>query len=166
MTCALAGALWSCKAPVDHKAALMANEWQLKEMRLESGTVALPARVPTIVFADSNRVSGFSGCNRFAGTYALKGETISLGKLVTTHMFCMDNMAFEQQFQDFLSVVTRYSVVNGELTLRDKGGEQRLVFVPKVALEEKLSWEKGADDDAAVLPAGEDEGAVLPAGEE
>ncbi|MDR1414560.1 MAG: META domain-containing protein [Odoribacteraceae bacterium] len=130
MTCALAGALSSCKPTVDHSAALKAHEWQLKEMMTADGNVLLPSRVPTIVFTDSSRVGGFSGCNRFMGKYELKGEKLMLSKLATTHMMCMENMDFERKFQKALSEVKRLALQPGELKLLDESGTQTLVFIP------------------------------------
>ncbi|MDR2131265.1 MAG: META domain-containing protein [Odoribacteraceae bacterium] len=130
VTCALAGASWGCKAPVDYTAALMANEWQLKELVNDTDTVVLPARVPTLVFADSGRVSGFSGCNRFTGKYTVKGETITFSRVVTTHMMCVESMAFEQLFQRLLPGLAHVAVRAGELTLSDEKGKARLLFVP------------------------------------
>lgn len=128
--CALAGALDGCKSPVDHRAALVANEWQLKEMTNEKGEVSLPTRLPTLSFVDSSRVSGFSGCNRFSGKYELKGENITFGHVVATRMMCLESMEFEQQFQLFLSAVTRLSLHDNELVLHEEKGETRAVFVP------------------------------------
>ncbi|MDR1273779.1 MAG: META domain-containing protein [Odoribacteraceae bacterium] len=134
MACALAGAAWGCETPVD-AVALRANEWQLREMTTEKGTVTLPERVPTILFADSSRVSGFSGCNRFTGKYKLSGGRLSLSPLITTRMLCTGGMDFEQQFQRLLAEAKRISLLDGELTIGDGKGKLSLVFVPRQAAE-------------------------------
>jgi heat shock protein HslJ len=71
--------------PVDPAEGLAGTGWDLVEM----GTTADFARiVPTIEFSADGRVSGFAGCNTFSGTFALDGETITLGPLATTEMAC------------------------------------------------------------------------------
>ncbi len=49
-----------------------------------------PEDKPTIEFdTDSGRVSGFSGCNRYNGTFELNGPQLKIGdNLAMTRMFC------------------------------------------------------------------------------
>jgi heat shock protein HslJ len=49
------------------------------------------ASLPTLVFSTATGqrlASGFAGCNRFAGPYALKNGKLSFGPLVATRMAC------------------------------------------------------------------------------
>jgi heat shock protein HslJ len=147
MTCALAGAAWGCKTPVD-AVALKANEWQLKEITTENGPETLPGRVPTIFFADSNRVSGFAGCNRFLSRYELRGQKLSLAPLVTTQMLCAGSMDFERQFLRLLAGTKYLSLFDGELTLRDGTKKLSLVFIPKQAA--------GTPPETGASPAGDE----------
>lgn len=41
---------------------------------------------PTIAFGDDDRVSGHTGVNRFSGSYALAGDTLTVGPLAMTRM--------------------------------------------------------------------------------
>lgn len=47
----------------------------------------------TLVFSTASgarRANGFAGCNRFAGSYALKNGALSFGPLTATRMACAD----------------------------------------------------------------------------
>jgi heat shock protein HslJ len=77
------------------------------------------------------RASGFSGCNRFTGTYALKDGKLSFGPLAGTRMACAGAAAsLEQPYLDGLAHVAKSGVQMNppqalELTL-DNG--QVLIF--------------------------------------
>ena len=46
----------------------------------------------TITFNNSTKqVSGFSGCNRFFGSYSIEGNTLKFGDLGSTRMMCEEN---------------------------------------------------------------------------
>ena len=76
-------------------------------------TIKLPEdRTPFIAFNDSNRISGFTGCNRLLGTYDIDiaKSTIDLSKLGTTKMACPDD-AIEQKITSALASVTKFKFV-------------------------------------------------------
>ncbi|MCX7551091.1 META domain-containing protein [Xanthomarina sp. F2636L] len=70
---------------------------------------------------NTNTVSGFSGCNRFTGTYKLDGDSIAFGPLATTRMHCQD--ADNKMEQNMLSALNSANVIefkNQELALYNK----------------------------------------------
>ncbi|GGG38635.1 META domain-containing protein [Bizionia arctica] len=70
---------------------------------------------------ESKTVSGFSGCNRFSGTYKMDGNSISFGPLASTRMACGENETkTEQNMLTALSRVTTFSIKGQELTLLNK----------------------------------------------
>lgn len=116
-----------CKSNSGNKAALTANEWQLKEMTANNEKVALSQRAPMIVLTDTNTMFGFAGCNRFFGKYSTENNTIKLEPGGMTMMACPD-LKFEDQFVKALAAMTTYSIENGELKLTDKDKKITLVF--------------------------------------
>ncbi|KND56958.1 Heat shock protein [Candidatus Paraburkholderia schumanniana] len=81
------------------------------------------------------RVSGFSGCNRFTGTYDLKGGKLSFGPLAGTRMACASGAgaALERPYLDALAHVAKSGVQMNppqalQLTLDDG---QVLTFAPR-----------------------------------
>jgi heat shock protein HslJ len=78
---------------------------------------------PDINFdASANRVSGFSGCNRFNGSYTIDGNNITFGPLASTKMMCREEAnTIEHNMFDTLSQVNSFSLQNNVLTLfKDK----------------------------------------------
>ncbi|MCC5856946.1 MAG: META domain-containing protein [Ectothiorhodospiraceae bacterium] len=66
---------------------------------------------PTIAFQDGNRVVGHSSCNHYSGAYALSGEGLRLGELVSTRMACPSpQMAQERLLFALLKSVYRFDL--------------------------------------------------------
>ena len=83
----------------------------------------------TVVFDRDGRVSGRSGCNRFAGGYTLSGEGLGFGPLASTRMACPPpRMEAERRMLDLLKQVTRVTPgENAQLRLM-AGDEQAMVL--------------------------------------
>ncbi|MEJ2112664.1 MAG: META domain-containing protein [Flavobacteriaceae bacterium] len=65
-----------------------------------------------------NQVSGFSGCNRFSGSYINEGNNISLSSMAVTRMACMGNAnTIETHFLKLLQDTNKVTLENEELTL-------------------------------------------------
>jgi heat shock protein HslJ len=77
----------------------------------------------TVSFHPDGTVEGFGGCNGFGGGYSVDGETIAIGPLMGTMMACEDpTNTFEAQLLTALQNATTWSVINGQLELRDDAG--------------------------------------------
>jgi heat shock protein HslJ/membrane-bound inhibitor of C-type lysozyme len=64
----------------------------------------------TLEFRDG-RATGKSGCNRYAGGYALSGEGLSFERMAGTMMLCPDAlMNLERDYLDALSRVSRFDI--------------------------------------------------------
>ena len=67
--------------------------------------------------ADSNRVSGSSGCNSFGGTFTMAaGNRLSFSPLVMTRRACAD-MSVESAFTKALEATDSFAVNGDELHL-------------------------------------------------
>lgn len=89
------------------------------------------ARPITLQFdAAKKHASGFSGCNRFGGSYVLDHNQLSFGPLMSTKMACMDNARnkTEQVFLDALSRSDSFVFEHDTLTLYDAHAAQLLRF--------------------------------------
>ncbi|WP_250512592.1 META domain-containing protein [Caballeronia sp. INDeC2] len=121
------------------------TQWQLTSWTDASGQPrAVPhagesdARPITLDFSTASghrQASGFSGCNRFAGTYDLKDGKLTFGPLAGTRMACMSGTgaALERPYLDALSHVAKSGVQMNppqalQLTLDDG---QVLTFSPR-----------------------------------
>jgi heat shock protein HslJ len=79
------------------------------------------SKAPRFVqFRSDGRLAGYSGCNRFTGSFTQDGNTLTMGPLATTRMACPpEAMKREQQFLALLGKV-RYAEGTGlKLTLKD-----------------------------------------------
>lgn len=73
--------------------------------------------------AEAKRVSGYSGCNQFSGTYTITtNNSISFGPIVSTKKFCQDNDT-EATFLQNLQNTTHYSLEDNKVTLLENKKE-------------------------------------------
>lgn len=68
-------------------------------------------------------VSGFSGCNRFMGSYTLNDSSLSFGALASTRMACGAAMETEREFLDALGKVRHWAISSQRLNLSDEQGK-------------------------------------------
>ena len=84
--------------------------------------------VLTADFSPDGTVSGSSGCNTFHGGYSYTADTIAIGPLMGTMMFCEGPAGtIEQQYLVALQNATSWSITNGTLELR-KGEALQVSF--------------------------------------
>lgn len=63
------------------------------------------------------QISGFSGCNRFLGSYSLKKGSIKIGPLAATRMFCQETHQIESDMLEALSKTNKIILTNTMLKL-------------------------------------------------
>ena len=62
-------------------------------------------------------MTGFSGCNRFSGSYTLNGDSLRFGPLVMTRMACADGMELARDLSAALDATRRYELSSTQLKL-------------------------------------------------
>jgi heat shock protein HslJ len=68
--------------------------------------------------SEDNRVSGFSGCNTFMGTYTLgDGNRISFSQMASTRMACPDAKINEVQILSIFDTADNFTIADGKLSL-------------------------------------------------
>ncbi|MGB1477510.1 MAG: META domain-containing protein [Marinobacter salsuginis] len=84
----------------------------------------------TIEFLEDNRMAGRASCNRYTGSYQLRGEGIAVGPVASTRMACAP--ALMNQEDRFLSLLDQVSSVrigqHGELLLSTTDGKTIKAF--------------------------------------
>jgi heat shock protein HslJ len=105
---------------------LTGQTWLLTKL----GPVARAKAGITVRFAPSGKVSGFSGCNSFSGTYTSSGSSITVSrKLAVTRKQCARLvMAQERLYLAALTAARTYSIAGGVLKLRGKTGASLATF--------------------------------------
>jgi len=103
------------------------TKWLLSE--LNGDIIDLPEEQTPFIKVDSaaGRIMGFSGCNRFNGSYEKIDGKVELGPLATTMMACIDNADIETRFMQTLGSVSDF-IVEGEQLTGINGDEVLLLF--------------------------------------
>jgi heat shock protein HslJ len=97
--------------------------WKLTLLGDAPVTAAYRRPEPHLIINSVNRsVGGHAGCNRFTGSYDLKGDRLHLGRLVATLMACAEGMETERAFLDALGRVNRWRIAGQQLELLDAAG--------------------------------------------
>lgn len=110
---------------------LVATHWRLTQLGGE--IVQNPAGANAIslqLMAQNSRATGFAGCNRMFGGYALSNDTLRFEQMGATKMACMENarMQIEQRYLEMFSGVARWAIVGDQLELSDAQGQKLAVF--------------------------------------
>ncbi len=93
--------------------------WALKQLNGKVISKAqFPRQLPYIdVNMRDNRVTGFTGCNRFSGAMQVTASTIKLGPLMSTKMACETIMSIETDFLNGLQTADTYKIDGKNITL-------------------------------------------------
>jgi heat shock protein HslJ len=114
------------------------TDWQL--LSLDNGSVNSDTAI-SLSFAD-NKLSGTDGCNRYHGSYLLKGKQLTINKqLASTMMACPESVS--QQASAYiatLTAVTAYKIDNQQLVLIDASGKTRATFSKQTLVLGGTSW--------------------------
>jgi heat shock protein HslJ len=113
-------------SPAAFRAAVAGTDWELHELHQLQGALVPQGnggRRATIRFeADTARVAGFSGCNRYFGSYTLDGAALRFGGIGMTKMACPQGMSLERMLASALEATRRYEIADGTLTLLSDAG--------------------------------------------
>ena len=72
--------------------------------------MVVPATVTVTADFDSGRVTGFSGCNTYSGSYTTSGSRIDITGFATTGLACDGQlMSAEAVYLETLGAVTRFN---------------------------------------------------------
>ncbi len=85
----------------------------------------------TLEFEEKNEFSGSAGCNRYFGSYEVRGENeISMGTIGSTEIWCQGEGIMEQESRYLSSLrnVTSFGIEGGNLKLFYNDGEGVLNF--------------------------------------
>ncbi len=110
------GACSPAAAPVEPE--FLDVEWVVVE--LDGVEVPADTTRPALTLRlgrEEQRASGHGGCNQFGGTWRGTADSLSLGPLAMTKMFCEGRMELEARYGQALGQVNGARVVDGMLEL-------------------------------------------------
>ncbi len=107
---------------------LEGTAWELVKLNEQ-----LPLADTTIMLTfDDGQAGGNSGCNSYGAAYEVDGDSLRLGELMSTMMYCRAEGVMDQEttYLLYLSQVRTYAIIDGELYLSLADGSQ-LEFIPQ-----------------------------------
>jgi len=111
----------ACRAVLPSSAnQLSGTEWVLVSI---NGDRDLTGRPPSLVF-EGDELSGNASCNTYRGTYKVNTDTLSVGSLARTEMYCEDPegvMDQENRYLEVLAIVESITLTENTLTVTGDG---------------------------------------------
>jgi heat shock protein HslJ len=97
----------------------------------------------TAELTSDGKISGSSGCNQYAGVYKVNGDRILISSpLASTMMACSQEiMDQETAYLQALGDVRSFTASQDQLTLKDAGGNDMMVFNAQTQDLADTSWE-------------------------
>lgn len=95
-------------------AELQNKRWTLKS--LNEKVIHSNADV-TLNFRPNGKIDGNAGCNNYFGTYQVSTNSLTMGEIGTTRMFCDEQMNLEQDFLQALKKTNRFESFGDHLIL-------------------------------------------------
>ena len=103
---------------------LNGSSWQLSRIRQNGVNLEIPRNTKITVSFSGNKISGFSGINRYNGTYRVRNNTTLSTDISTTLMGGSEElMNFEMAFLDILQSSPKINYNKGTLTLKNSNGD-------------------------------------------
>lgn len=121
------------KAPEPIDVSLTGTTWVLESYLGGSDAVSsvIAGTTITLVFDEDGGIAGSAGCNNYFASYEADANTLTVGPVGATKMFCDDpvgTMNQENAYLSLLASVTGYTIGGEHLTLEDEAGTPLLTF--------------------------------------
>jgi copper homeostasis protein (lipoprotein) len=114
----------ACSGSKSRRLRLVDNSWRLVAINGNQLKLKEEQNNPFIHFqTKDNKIQGFAGCNRFSGTYLVKGEILLVNKMPGTRMACVEGMDLEDSFFKALTATEGYRIKRDMLELLDRNGK-------------------------------------------
>jgi heat shock protein HslJ len=110
---------------------LTGTDWRLVSLGPAGAEADIVAGTTvTLKFGDDGRASGSTGCNSYSGTYQVRGDSLTFGRLISTRRACLDQNANqqEQRFLSALEMANRFRLSANRLTILSDRGRNVLNF--------------------------------------
>jgi heat shock protein HslJ len=108
---------------------LEGTHWQLGEIVNEDEVTPVASGVNAWLILTNGSAGGFGGCNQFAASYELSGDSLAFGQIASTLVACDDETnAFEDQYFSALGLVASYAIDGATLSLVDAEGATVLSY--------------------------------------
>ena len=116
------------KSQSESSAPLLDTTWVLTELANDPVPGPTGQREASLRMQSEGHVSGWTGCNRFSGSYVLEGRLLHFGPLAMTRMACPDGGGVETQYTKALEATRQYQIHGNTLDLLDAAGRNAARF--------------------------------------
>jgi copper homeostasis protein (lipoprotein) len=118
--------------PRQSAATLENTYWKLTRLGSKPAEIGTGGREVHLMFSGEGlRVQGFSGCNRFTGSYRLEGKRLAFKQMAGTRMACVEGMEQEAAILEAFEATASWQIMGEHLELMDAGGRLLLRFKAK-----------------------------------
>jgi len=110
-------------------ASLVDTYW--RPVELENQPVALGAgerELHMVLVSEGKEVRGYSGCNRFTGSFEQEGDQLNFRQMASTSRVCAQGMEQEMKFLKALNKTHKYEIRGDTLSLYDDTHRQIVHF--------------------------------------
>jgi heat shock protein HslJ len=122
--------------------ALEGVTWRLSGFGSKGPEIPADSSRPVTARFEAGRVSGFSGCNTFTGSYKVEGDRVMLGQLAGTMMACpAPETAIESAFRAAFSGAVRYAIRADQLALHAESGAMLAFAAEPAPRLEGVTWD-------------------------
>jgi heat shock protein HslJ len=119
------------KASSEPLSLLSSKTWNLESLMGKAiSSNDFTSAIPSLLFSKDSKLSGFTGCNNFNGSFNLSGMGLGIDPGAMTKKACAGDG--EKKFLNALSQVKSFDITGDKLKLFGDGGKDLLSFVPKL----------------------------------
>ena len=99
------------------KVDLYNSKWQLKTIHSREGAAYIYTNAFIRFDETQKRVSGNGSCNSFGGSVTINDNSLQIGNLFSTKMYCESVQSIEADFFAAVGKVTRYEIKGNSLLM-------------------------------------------------
>ncbi len=114
------------------KTGILNTHWKLVKLNNQDIKISKnQEKEQYFILKNNDKLSGYSGCNYFFGTYKLNQENQKLSfdkNIGLTRMMCPNNQIKEYDFMEIFKLGDNYTLHNNTLTLNTKDNTSLAVF--------------------------------------
>ncbi len=135
----------ACNTAKKEKAPLKGGVWEMTALNGQTIDSTLAPKAISFQLSETdNKVSGFSGCNRFMGTYTVANDSLSFSQMASTRMACMNAKINENEVLKSFAETVTYKITGNQLALINAEGKTVSTFkkAAKTAEETAVPAEK------------------------
>jgi heat shock protein HslJ len=99
----------------------------------------VPDSVITLEFTEAGELHGTAGCNSYFSSYMIEDDTLTIGAIGSTEMWCEEMMEQEMAFLELLQNASKFELTPSSLIIHAPGGDLTFGLAEQTSLE-GIKW--------------------------